>query len=217
MNDVRAEQPALRVLPAHQRLVALHLERAQVDDRLEVHDHLAGLDRRLHVGHQLHAIDGGGAHRVLEELDAGLAVGLGRVHGQVGVPQHALARLVAPLARPRLALTRRSRPATENGTASADSTRCAITGPSVPALVALDQDGELVATDAGDRVTDAHAGPQPLAHRHEQAVAGVVAEAVVHGLEVVEVDEEHRHRSRRAAARARGRGGRGTAPGWRAA
>ena len=80
------------------------------------------------------------------------------------------------------------------GTASADSTRWAITGPSVPSCVALDQDGELVAADAGDRVADAHARPQPLAHRHEQPVAGIVAEAVVHRLEVVEVDEQHGHR-----------------------
>ena len=87
---------------------------------------------------------------------------------------------------------RRSRPPTENGTsrrpASAGRQRALGAGG-----VSLDEDGELVAADAGDGVADAHAGAQPLADRHEQPVAGVVAEAVVHGLEVVEVDEEHRH------------------------
>ena len=41
---------------------------------------------------------------------------------------------------------------------------------------------------------------QPRGDRHEQAVAGGVAEAVVDGLEVVEVDEQHRQRPAEAAA-----------------
>ena len=81
--------------------------------------------------------------------------------------------------------------------------------------VALDEDGELVAADPRHRVAEADAGPQPLADRHEEAVAGVVAEAVVDGLEVVEVDEQHGDRLVAALLRARGRAGRGTARGWR--
>jgi len=38
------------------------------------------------------------------------------------------------------------------------------------------------------------------ARRNQDEIAGVVAERVVHGLEVIEVDEEHRRRRRGAAA-----------------
>ena len=55
---------------------------------------------------------------------------------------------------------------------------------------AVDQDAELVAAEAGDDVAGAQVGAQPRRHRAQQLVAGVVAEAVVDQLEVVEVEEE---------------------------
>ena len=54
------------------------------------------------------------------------------------------------------------------------------------------QDGELVAAEAGDDVGRAHGRAQPVGHRDQQPVAGGVAEAVVHHLEAVEVEEQHR-------------------------
>ena len=68
----------------------------------------------------------------------------------------------------------------------------------------LDEDGELVAAQPRGRVGGPQAALQPLADRHEQLVAGGVAQAVVHRLEVVEVDEQHRHR--RTLARRSGQG-----------
>jgi hypothetical protein len=47
----------------------------------------------------------------------------------------------------------------------------------------LEQDGELVAAQAGDGVLAAHAGLEPAGHGHQQVVAGRVAEAVVDRLE----------------------------------
>ena len=132
---------------------------------------------------------------MLEELDARLAVGLGRVHREVGV---AAARPRPTRSGrwpdPRLALD--PQVATRHGERHRERRQHALRDHrSLGAgVVALDQDGELVAADAGDGVADAHARAQPLADRHEQVVAGVVTEAVVHGLEVVEVDEQHRHR-----------------------
>ena len=54
-------------------------------------------------------------------------------------------------------------------------------------------DGELVAAHARDRVRLAHQRPQPLGHHLEQPVAGGMAERVVHGLEVVEIEHVDRH------------------------
>src|SRR5205085_7739475 len=61
-------------------------------------------------------------------------------------------------------------------------------------LYVLDQDGELVASEARDGVP----GPQRLLQswrdRREQLVPGRVPEAVVDELELVEIEEEDRHR-----------------------
>ena len=62
------------------------------------------------------------------------------------------------------------------------------------------QDRELVAAQAGHGVAGPHAHLQPARDLDEHEVAGGVAVDVVHGLEVVEVDEEHGEEGPRAAA-----------------
>ena len=54
------------------------------------------------------------------------------------------------------------------------------------------QDHELVAAETGDRVAVAHQLRETAGDRHQQFVADLVAEGVVDGLELVEVDEQHR-------------------------
>ena len=56
----------------------------------------------------------------------------------------------------------------------------------------LQQHAELVAADARDEVVAAHAGAQARGDHLQQRVADVVAERVVHLLEVVEVEEQQR-------------------------
>jgi hypothetical protein len=63
------------------------------------------------------------------------------------------------------------------------------------------QDGELVAAQAGDAVAGAHARGEPAGDGDEQLVAGRVAEGVVDRLEAVEVDEQHRRRGTRGRGR----------------
>ena len=58
----------------------------------------------------------------------------------------------------------------------------------------LGEDGELVATEAGDGVGLTEQGLEPVAGLADELVAGRVAEGVVHVLEVVEVEEEEVHR-----------------------
>ena len=53
-----------------------------------------------------------------------------------------------------------------------------------------DQDGELVAAEAGDEVVLADDGVQAAGHLDEQLVAGLVPGDVVDGLEAVEVEHE---------------------------
>ena len=65
-----------------------------------------------------------------------------------------------------------------------------------------EDDRELVAAEARHRVVVADAVAQPLRHLQQQLVAGGVAERVVDGLEVIEIDEHHRQRACRCAARA---------------
>ena len=64
------------------------------------------------------------------------------------------------------------------------------------------QHDELVAAEPGDRVALARAGAEPRGDLDEQGVAEVVAEAVVHVLEAVEVEQQHA--DDRAAALRRG-------------
>ena len=95
-----------------------------------------------------------------------------------------------PRAIPTLACTARAEPSTSGGSAIVveDAARDADRG--FGAGDVLDEDRELVAPEPGAGVLGAEAALQALRGDDEQLVAGRMAEAVVHGLEVVEVDEE---------------------------
>ncbi len=60
-----------------------------------------------------------------------------------------------------------------------------------------EQHRELVAADPHRQAVVADLGAQQLRDRDEQPVADVVAEQVIDGLEVVQVDQQHRRPSRR--------------------
>ncbi len=57
-------------------------------------------------------------------------------------------------------------------------------------LHVLDQHGELVAAQACEHAARTRGAAQPLGHDLQNAIAEVVPERVVDGLEVVEVDEQ---------------------------
>ena len=81
----------------------------------------------------------------------------------------------------------------------APSRRASRSGSALAPVGALDQDRELVAAQPRHRVRGPGAGEEPLRRRDEQPVALGVAQAVVHRLEVVEVEEQHRDRVPAAA------------------
>ena len=135
-----------------------------------------------------------GAGGVAEELDAVLARPLGLVHRGVGVAQQ----------RVRVGLAGRGEPAADAdadvAALAADVERLAERGAQPSGghrrlrlvLDAGAEDGELVAAEAGDHVVVADRAAQPVRDLDQQPVAGLVAEAVVDDLEVVEVEEQHR-------------------------
>ena len=83
----------------------------------------------------------------------------------------------------------------------------------------MDQEHELVAAEARDRVARAQRGAQPAADLLEQRVAEAVPPAVVDPLEAIEIQEEDGERPapvrvRRECAPAPSPADRGTAPDW---
>ena len=193
---VGADQAAMRVVPAQQGLEGHDPAGDQVDDRLVVAEELVLVERLAQVLAQLEPLDGGrpassartpgtwtcptplAAYSATSASDSrsapawpDVAVGDGHAHAGPGEDLPAVEReghverLQDPTGHVR-----------------------GVLGP----FHLLEQDAELVAAESGHGVARPHAAAESSGHRCEQPVAGRVAEAVVDGLEVVEVDEEHR-------------------------
>ena len=183
------------MLPADQRLEAGDLAAGEGDDRLVVEGELLALDRLAQLLLDLEPEQGAGPHLGVEELAAGPALFLGPVHRRVGVAdQHVgVGRLAGrgpgdgdPDAGGDEVLGAADRVGLGEGGGDpvGDRHRLVLVGE------AVDQDAELVAAEAGDDVAGAQVGAEARRDRAQQLVAGVVAEAVVDQLEVVEVEEE---------------------------
>ena len=193
------------MLPADQRLRPEDPPGLEVDLGLVVQQELPVLDPLAQLGDELQAARGG--MRLARRVDRLARAGpLGRVHGDVGPPHQRLG-VLAVLG--------------EQGNADA--------GADVdPVPVHLDrpaqfdqhplrdedgllpvrprqEDGELVAAQAGHQVGLPEPGPQPRVQLLEDLVAVVVAERVVDILEAVQVDPQQRGRA--AAGAGLGDGG----------
>ncbi len=92
MNASGLDQPELRVLPPQQRLAADAAAGRELDDGLDEEAELVLLDRALETGLEVEPARHRGAHLVVEDLEAGLAVLLRLVHRGVGVPQQRVRR-----------------------------------------------------------------------------------------------------------------------------
>ena len=99
-----------------------------------------------------------------------------------------------------LAPMKTSRPAIRNGSLTAATIRSRDRGGRLDGRV-VQQHRELVAAEPGRGVAGPDAAADPVGHRGQQLVAGLVAEAVVDRLEPVQVDEEHAGRLGRLAPR----------------
>ena len=192
-RTISPSSPIMRSSSSYWVIVSLR----QLEDRLAVEDEAVLVERAadlvgpveadLHAGDVLAAVGGGDVVAVA----AGL---LGRVHREVGGDHQVLdARLLVVEAddadrgrhRDALALERQAPLADRLEHALGDALRGVAVG-------VAQQDGELVAAEAGDHVGLADAVVQRAADGADDLVAGLVAAGVVDVLEAVEVEQEDR-------------------------
>ena len=198
-----AEQAALGVLPAHERLDAAHRAGPQLGLRLVVQDELAGLERGAELADEREPLAAVVVAADHVDLVAG-AHALGLVHRDVRALQqpHGVAGVRGE---------QRDADAGVDVDADAADGEGMLERGAQPQpggarrrLVAgLEDDRELVAAEPGERVVVAQELLQARADLAQHLVAGVVAERVVELLEAVEVDQEQRQLGRRPRTRSR--------------
>ena len=170
------------MVPAQERFDAAVQALVEADDRLVVDLELTELECPLQLCSQLEPLDDALVHRGLEQPVAPLAVALRHVHGHVRIAEELLGVPVVAVA---------------VAVAHADADACVpvdvlavdLDRRLVGAGDAVEQDRELVTTEPRDRVRRPNRHLEPARDLLEHLVARGVAEAVVDGLEVVEVDE----------------------------
>ena len=197
-NSCGPSEPALGVLPAHERLDADHAAAAERDLGLEVQDELVVVEGVAQLAQELEPLGRVGVARGRVGLDV-RARALGLVHRHVGVAQER---------RDVLAVVGLQRDADRGAELDGDAADVEREGQGAVqarghladgAAVRHDgQDRELVAAEAGQDVVAAQQMAQARGDVDEQAIALLVAHRVVDLLEAVEVDEHERgERSRR--------------------
>ena len=127
----------------------------------------------------------------IEDLDAVGAGALGAQHGKLAFAQHVLRRLLA-------VMHDDADRGGEDDLLGADLHRRAERAPDplgerrhvMRVALGDEQDGELVAAEPRERVLRVEMTAEPPAEREQHAVADHQAEALVHVLEAVDVDED---------------------------
>ena len=188
----RAEQPALGMIPAGQRLDAVHGAAPERHDRLVVDDDLVLLDRASEIVLDSAALDQPRPHRRVEHLDAIASVGLRAIGRRVGVAQGGVGG-VARAAHDD-ADARGQRDASGERDRGTQRSHGLLSERRRPALAAdlLVEQRELVAADARRGVAGPHELGEPVGDGDEDRVALAAAEGVVDRLEVIDVDQHHR-------------------------
>jgi hypothetical protein len=186
-------QPALRVVPAHQRLQPHHVAAGQLEHRLVADGELLLQHRLAQRCLEVQPLHRPVAHRRVERPHRAGAGRLGGVHRQVGVAQQ-LVGVAASGDRPHahagpgvhLPAGHLDRLAQVGGQPLGHRQRLPF------AADPVQQHRELVPAEPRGGVALPQPCPQPLGHRLQDPVAGRVAEAVVDGPEVVEVQQQQR-------------------------
>ena len=188
-------EAARRVGPAQESLHAQDLARQQVHQRLVVEPQLRPLDRPPQVVLQGDPVQRLDVHLGIEQHDLADRVGLRAVEGDLGLLEE-VEGVVEGGAPDRdahagthadVVAVKVERAGERPLDARRDPLRLA------DAAHGPQQDSELVGAETGDRVRGAGGRKQPLPHLGQQLVAGAVAEALVHHLEPVEVEQDQCH------------------------
>ena len=196
------EQPALWVEPASERLEPDDVAGGQLDDRLVVRNDLAAVDAAAQLG--------GGAQRkggrFLQpggvRLDAVAATRLRPVHRPVGVAQQVgRDRRLGGIDREPDAGGDEELDALDVDRFSDRRSQPLGHAPWIePHICPCSQhDDELVAAETSEQRSLTDGATDPFGQHRQEAVADAVPEAVVDGLEVVEIDEQQRHGADRRA------------------
>ena len=183
------------MIPANQRLEAADFVAREVDHWLIVELELAGGQRLaqilLHDATGLHLQ----VHRRLEEAECAAAVALCAVQREVGIAQQFVGP--QPVARP----DRDADAGADHGLMAVDverlADRCDDALRQRSRLGGIGDrglhDDEFVAAHPRDGVGVADQGAQPLGDDLQQLVAGRMAERIVDGLELIEIEVVNRH------------------------
>ena len=199
----RHHQAALRVIPAHQRLDARDAFVAEIHDGL-IHDaQLVEVERAPQLVLGAPTRERAHPQVVVEDVVASATALLCAVHRRVGVAQQGVGLLMAVSQRDADAggdelgaRVEHERPCEAGGDPLGGGDRDPL------ARDLLEQQAELVAAEARDRVGRAHRLAQAGGDVDQEVVAGLVAERVVDLLEVVHVDEQDRRERARVPAHA---------------
>ncbi len=188
-----ADLTTLGMVPAHQRLgtddpVAV----LDIDDRLIEQLQVAAFERVLEVIFQRLGIDGDGAGRGAESLDAVAAMAFGVMHGKLGVAQDifGFGRLVVVDGDPDRDGERHVAIAEIEGIAQRLAHLFGHVGNLGGRLLGQQHDSELVPRDAGQCVEGAQKARQPPGNGQKQRIGRHMANALVDIGEFVEIDEE---------------------------
>ncbi len=193
-EPVGSHDPAVREMPADQRLDPNHLGALELVDRLIEELELSAriLNRGAQVGFQLGPVFFAHAHARVVEHETVLAGGLGGVEGEVGVAQQRVGVGVGTDRDPDADRTRGDlAPVVELDRLAQDLGEAV--GEQVQRRLAVSQfaqHDELVAAEPADRVPLADRPPQPFSDGPQQLIPGRVAVVVVDVLEAVDVDEQ---------------------------
>ena len=191
------EQARLGVVPADERLGAHDARRPEIDDGLVVELELVAPLGMPQLRGDRQLASRVALWRLVQAVAVAPAV-LGGVHGDVGMLEQRLGRVAIGRKQARADAGRhvqvgagdRKRLRERRSQLGGDrlgrrARRALIDG-------TLHEHEELVAALARDDVAGPARFAQPLRNHHQQLVSDRVTEAVVHELEVVQVDEEHR-------------------------
>ena len=201
----RREQPALGVLPAHERLDRVQRAAVERHDRLVVEPQLSGVERAAERPLGRDALERSVAKRLVEDLPVPRAALLRAVHRDVRVAQQALrvaicaarehdadARGHDVLACPRGGTARSSACWTRSATRTAPSSEArssqSTTNSSPPKRASVNSSSPKRATVSLAR----RAACSRSATDSQELVAGAVPERVVDVLEPVEIEEQQR-------------------------
>jgi len=185
----RREQATRRVLPAQQRLCGGRLARGRVHDGLEVEDELVALERHDQVVLQHEAVEQLFVHGCRVPAESPAARALGGIHRAISPGEDVfgtLARFAGHYSDARCHAQLVAFESQRLGEVIEKPARDVLN--LVDAASIGNDDDELVAAHSAHEVGVAQDLGEPLTNKSDEPVAGFVAQRVVDGLEVVDVE-----------------------------